>query len=173
MPASSLLDRLTFTSESDSDSDSEFPETGSEMDSDSYLESDSEILEPDPKPKRRGKMTAASAPKVTAAVKKQVRETLNDLVDLPISLWELRDPHCAGAARNQQEEIVNAFLAFVIKRPTWVAGLTGLDESLDVVRLIRAVYPVVMAILAHHIAKTVGQEEEDVDLSGFAAPRIR
>jgi hypothetical protein len=163
-----LLDRLTFKSEADSEID---PALFSESESES--EYDSEPLEPDPKPKRSRKTpSGVTAPKVTIAVKKQCRDTLDDLFGLPVMLWKRRDPTCAEKAEEQQDEIVDALLAIIIKRPAWVAALTDLGSSGDMIKMFKALYPLLLVIFAHHVAKTVGGEELADDLSDYAAPRL-
>lgn len=173
MAGNGLLDRLVFRSESDSysDSDSELnPE------SDSFPQSESEPeLEPDPKPKRSRKSpTPQPVVRVTAAVKKEARETLEVLADLPIMLWSRRDPLCAGEAEKHMEEILDATMAILVKKPAWMSALADMGTSGDVIRLGKALYPVVVMLIAHHVTKTAqaeGEGEED-DLSGFAAPRL-
>lgn len=171
--AQGLLDRLTFKAESDSDSDSysdspQFSEADSEL--------DSEYLEPDPAPKRSSKPRKESSPppKVTAAAKREARETIEALVDLPIQLWKRRDAHCAGVAEEQRDELVEAFTAFVCKRPAWLAALTDLGMSGDWLKMVKACYPLAMAIVAHHVTRTVQDDDaggED-DLARFQAPRL-
>lgn len=173
MAGSGLLDRLVFKSEPESEPD---PETGLLSDFESEPESEY-ILDPDPAPKRPagGKRSTAKAdaPKVTAAVRKDARETLEALVDLPVTLWARRDPVCAGVAAEQQDAIVDAFLAMVVKRPAWLAALTDLGSSGDWIRMVKALYPLVMVVMAHHVTRTVQDEEgQGDDLSGYAAPRL-
>lgn len=171
--AQGLLDRLTFKSEPESESDADSDITPfSEVDS----ESDPEyILAPDPAPKRssRPRREAPAAPKITIAAKKEARETIEALVELPIELWKRRDPHCAGVAEEQRDDIVDAFTAFVCKRPAWLAALTDLGMSGDWLKIVKATYPLVMAIVAHHVTRSVRDDEggED-DLSAYHAPRL-
>jgi hypothetical protein len=172
--ASGLLDRLTFKTEPDSEPDSE---TSMFSDSDSELDSEY-ILAPDPAPQRTGKPSrgreSATPPKVTAAARKEVRETIEALVELPIDLWKRRDPHCAGVAEEQHDDIIDAFVAFVCKRPAWMAALTDLGMSSDWLKMVKACYPLVMAIVAHHVTRTVGDQQPggDDDLSAYQAPRL-
>jgi hypothetical protein len=173
--AQGLLDRLTFKTESEPDSEpdsdySSFSESDSDLDPDF-------LLEPDPQPKRPNRSarreSAAPPPKVTAKARSEARETIAALVELPIELWKRRDPHCAGVAEEQCDDMVEAFTAFVCKRPAWLAALTDLGKSGDWIKILKATYPLVMAIVAHHVTKTVQSEggAED-DLSAFHAPRL-
>jgi hypothetical protein len=172
MAGAGLLDKLSWKSEPGSESDSEMgPESESLSDVESEL--DSEYIEPDPAPKRSRKAPKAEAPKVTAAAKREARETLEALVELPVTLWARRDPTCAAVAAEQQGEIVDAFMALVVKRPAWLAALTDLGNSGDWIRMIKALYPVVMVVIAHHVSRTIGdQEGAEDDLSGYHAPRL-
>lgn len=171
--AQGLLDRLTFKTESDSDSD---PDSDSPQFSEPNSEPDSDfMLEPDPAPKRSGRQKRESSPppKATPAAKREARETIEALVDLPIQLWKRRDAHCAGVAEEQKDDMVEAFTAFVCKRPAWLAALTDLGKSGDWLKIVQATYPLVLAVMAHHVTRTVPDAEggED-DLSAFHAPRL-
>ncbi len=173
MARSGLLDKLSFSSESESDS--EFPDTIPDFPPESEPGSETDdVLEPDPKPRRGGGKPRTTAPKVTAAIKKEARETLSALVELPIAIWERRDPVCAGVADEQADRITDALLAIFVKRPQWLAVLTDAGESADWIRLAKAVYPVVMIVWAHHVAHTVGQDDEGEgdDLATYSAPRL-
>jgi len=172
MAGSGLLDRLSFKAESDSEFPSDsYPETSllSEFES----EPDSDFVEPDPAPKRPSRAAKPTPTTVTTKARKEVRETIEALVDLPIELWKGRDPHCAGVAEEQRDPIVEAFVNFVCKRPAWVAAVTDMGMSADWLKLIKATYPLVMAIVAHHVTRTVKDgDDDDDDLSAFQAPRI-
>lgn len=173
--AQGLLDRLTFRTESESDSEPD-SEYSSLSDSEPDFDPDY-LLEPDAQPKRPSRSarreSAAPPPKVTAKARNEAKETIAALVELPIELWKRRDPHCAGVAEEQCDDMVEAFTNFVCKRPAWLAALTDLGKSGDWIKIMKATYPLVMAIVAHHVTKTVkdGEGGED-DLSAFHAPRL-
>lgn len=172
MAGAGLLGKLTFKEE---------PESEPEPETSLYSESESEpepeyILPPDPAPLRRDKgrkkPLTSDSPKVTSAMKREARDTLEALVELPIALWQHKDPTCAGVAAEQQTEIVDSLLAIIVKRPAWLAVLTDLGTSGDWLRMLKALYPVLMIVLAHHVSKTVGNDQADDDLSQFRAPRL-
>lgn len=172
MAGAGLLEKLTFKAEPESE-----PEPETSLYSESESEPDSEyILPPDPAPLRREKgrrkAPSADAPKVTSAMKREARDTLEAMVELPIALWQHRDPTCASVAAEQQTEIVDSLLAIIVKRPAWLAVLTDLGTSGDWLRMLKALYPVLMIVLAHHVSKTAGDPAEEDDLSQFRAPRL-
>jgi hypothetical protein len=172
-----MLSNLVFRSETKSEDESE-PSMVSDSHSDFDSELDPELILPsDPAPKRGGAGRKGRAggepPKVTAAVRKEARETIEALVELPVELWRQRDPTCANVAAEQSEAIVDAFLNLVVKRPAWLAALTDLGASGDWLRMVKALYPVVVIMMAHHVTRTVGQDEgAGDDLTGYAAPRL-
>lgn len=174
MARTALLDKLSFSSESESELESEIPDYPPDM---GGVEPDEESpdepeLEPDPKPKRSkaGRSTVTTAaPKVTAAMRREVRETLQVMLELPVMLWERRDPTCAAVAGEQLEPITDAVLAIIVRRPAWVAAFLDAGASAEWIRLTRALWPVLMTIWAHHVAKTVGQDDGEEGPDGFAS----
>jgi hypothetical protein len=130
-----------------------------------------EALEPDPPANRSGRPAARPAVRVTAKVRQEISELLDLMVDAPLELWEIRDPHCGGRAVQQSQKIKDALLKIICKRPTWVAAMTDAGNSADWFQLAMALAPIGTAFYAHHVAHSVATDKGGLDLDAYQAPR--
>jgi hypothetical protein len=146
----------------------------------SALDEAGDSLAPDPKPRRRGKVraattAAASGGRASAAQQRKVSDALTMLITLPAATWALRDPHCGGAAMAQRTEVVAALVPIVCRNPAMLRWFTGTSAAwLDWLALLTAVQPVGSAVWGHHVKKVdpskQGPQGGDVlDLTQFTA----
>lgn len=140
---------------------------------------DSEIIdaefadEKDPAPKRpEGKHKAPKAPvRIPPHVRKDVEDKLGAMIEFFALGWEQRDPYCAGKLTEQQEDITKRAVAIIVKRPGMLRWFTEGSDWSDWLMLATALQPVTVAIWAHHVAKTVGDEAEE-EMGRYAAPAV-
>lgn len=139
-----------------------------------------DLLEPDPKPKKRGSSkiriggNPAAKSRVTVAQRKQVTEALELMQMMLGGALSFRDPHCGGAILKQAHEIAEKATPLICRNPAWVAWFTGSAGFLDVLGLIMAIQPVASAVWGHHVTGTIGREEGEhvSDYSQFTAPSL-
>lgn len=136
---------------------------------------ESDILEPDPKPVRKGaaKRRPAAPGKITAGQKRQLKDSLELMISLPAGAWAMRDPHCGVALLDSSEEIAARLVPLVMRSPTALQWFLGEGAGfMDWIGLAMALRPVVTTVWGHHVSKSVGLEEGEQggDYSQFTAP---
>lgn len=150
-PKNSVLRALT------DDDDSSSPIDTDKKDHEIGIFPDLDDISPDPAPKKpRTTVKRPSAAKV-----KMVRDEIDIMIMLGAGMWSVRDPHCGGALSGQSAAIADALTKILATKPTlmhWFEGLTGLGGYMQ---LFLAVKPVVETIAAHHITRTVPEEDDD------------
>jgi hypothetical protein len=129
---------------------------------------------PDPAPKRPEGKHREKAPvaRVPPHQRKEVEEKLGAMIEFFQLGWEQRDPYCAGKLADQQEEITKRATAIICKRPKMLAWFLDSSDWSDWLMLATALQPVTVAIWAHHIAKSAGDEETDAEMGKYAAPEF-
>lgn len=149
----------------------------SEEDPDDFTETDDVNTPdgPDPKAKRpaeREKAKAAPAVRVPPHVRKEITEKLGAMVEFFAMGLSLRDDFCADAVDEQREEIVARSVAIICKRPHLVRWFTEGADYQDWLMLATALQPVAVAFWSHHVSKDRGHEEDEQDVSRYAAPPL-
>lgn len=135
----------------------------------------SDLLAPDPKPKRDGRKnrtTAAPAKKATVAQQRQIRDALDLMLTTIGGGIAFRDPHCGGALSDHATNIAEKAVPLIARNPAWVEWFCGSTGFLDVLGLLIALRPVGSTFWGHHVTHTVGEGEAGVDLSAFTAPNL-
>ncbi len=115
-------------------------------------------MPPDPAPRK----PRASVKRASAAKVKIVRDELHVMMMLGAGTLSVRDPYCGGVLNAQSEAIAAALADILATKPAvlrWFEGMSGLGGYM---RLFVALKPLVEAIAAHHVTKTV-REETDSD----------
>jgi hypothetical protein len=127
-------------------------------------------LEKDPspgKPTRGGAKMAAPATKTakparkpaTATVRKQVADELHAYLEMAAMTWALRDEHCGGALSDASREIAERLADIVSTNPQLVEWLHTSGLVGNWIALLMACKPVLSAVRAHHVTKSVGGED--------------
>lgn len=128
------------------------------------LSSLDDVLEPDPTPRRREKSAKARPPvtRVTAPQKRAIRDQLVFMLTMPAAGLAMRDEHCGGALLAQAEPIADALVPIICRNASMLAWFLG-DAApwMDWLALAMALQPVGASFWAHHIAKTVDEEENE------------
>lgn len=153
MPISKLFNGGSVADEKD-----EFPQDYDETFSATDLIDE---IEPDPRPGTplSGRW-AAPTEKVTPtkAVKQEVSDQLQILLDFFTLAWTQRDPYCGGVMAEQSPVIVDRMVTIIMRRPSWLAWFNKSGGWADWLALATAVRPVIDAIYAHHITKVAGND---------------
>lgn len=135
---------------------------------------DDDALPEDPKPARKkGRLRMPEGTvKATAAEKRQVKDALGLLIKVPAGIWEMKDPHCGGALKDQADDIIKSALPMICRHPGALRFFTSANAPwLDILGLMMAFAPVASTVYGHHVKHTIGEEGgPDVDLSAYAAP---
>jgi hypothetical protein len=133
-----------------------------------------DILPPDPPPARKTSRSSApkAAPKPTAAVKRQVADSLTMMITIPAGIAVFRDPVCAGAVLAHVDNIVDKLVPIVSRSPGLLRWFTEGAGYMDWLALATALAPVARTFWDHHAA---GGREDDGDrtpddYSQYAAP---
>lgn len=119
---------------------------------------DTEPVEPDPKPNRLKSAGPKDTPKVTAATRREIKSKLEVGILFGAAVWSQRDPYCAGVLSAQTEEIVDRATAVICRSPKMLNWLTSTGEYTDWIMLLTAITPVITAIWAHHVTRSVSEE---------------
>lgn len=85
--------------------------------------------------------------------------------------WQMRDALCGGTFMESKSEIDKAFVDLILDSPDLVDFFTGpAGGYMKWLNLAVALQPVVSAIFAHHVAKSItGDVRAPADLSGLRA----
>jgi len=137
---------------------------------------------PDPTPgkaKPRGGARAssptspASRRPVSAAVKRRVTDELEAYAKMAALAWSIRDEHCGPILNEQSRAIAESLAELIARNPALVRWVETSGVVGDWMKLWMAIAPVVSAVRAHHIVKSVPTEEEGtgVDYSRYSAYR--
>lgn len=129
---------------------------------------------PDPKgarPEGKHHKAAPPAPRVSAAMRKEVEDKLGAMLEFFALGWEQRDPYCAGKLDEQAEEITKRAVAIICKRPAMLRWFTESSDWSDWLMLATALQPVTIAIWQHHVSKEVGEAAEE-ELERYGAPAV-
>lgn len=124
------------------------------------LAGDEPEVKPDPKPGGRRK-PATSKKRAPQTQVNAVATELEALMKLLSGAWTLRDPHCGPVLNQQAHDIaveVSELLATNATVMRWFEEAVGISGW---VSLCKALTPVFAVVYAHHIAKSVGRDEED------------
>jgi hypothetical protein len=132
------------------------------------LEGDAPEVKPDPKPGGRRK-PVTSKKRAPQAQVNAFADELEVIMKVGAGAWTLRDAHCGPVANQQAREIAEQVADIFA---TNAAVMHWFDEAVGIsgwIKLGKAVAPIAAAVYAHHIAKSVGREEEESH-GGFADP---
>jgi hypothetical protein len=124
------------------------------------------------KPARAPKPPAAGKP-VPVAVKRRLTDELEAYAGMAALAWTVRDPVCGPVLNDQARQIAEALAEIIARNAQLVAWIETTGMVGDWVKLWMAIAPVVSAVRAHHITKSVGGNDEgtDDDLSRYAVYR--
>lgn len=132
------------------------------------MDGDAPEVKPDPKPGGRRKPVTSKKRAPQTQVNAMTDE-LHALMKLGAGAWSIRDPHCGPVLNQQSREIAEELAELFSTNATvmhWFEEAVGISGW---VKLCKAVAPVFAVVYAHHIAKNVGQEEEETH-GGFSDP---
>jgi hypothetical protein len=142
------------------------------------VQADPDVLEADPVPAHRrpgAKKTKAkpiAAGRVTAVVKRQVRDAVYMMITMTAGMASLRDPVCGGAFLTQADAISDALVPIVCRNPGMLRWFTEGEGYLAWFALATAVGPAVGTVWSHHVTGSGHGAEQDTqeDYSLYQAP---
>jgi hypothetical protein len=133
----------------------------------------------DPPPNRRAQSKSApSRPAgVTAAVRRQVKDSLLIVFEIQGGMMLLRDPVCGNAILQNAETVATRLVPIICRNPGVLAWFTATGAPfMDWLMLIKAVQPIASTVWAHHVTHTIPDPLDDApgdDWSAYAAPVYR
>lgn len=139
-------------------------------------------LEEDPAParlaetpketKKKSVKIPTSPPKVTAAIKRQIKDTIVFMLTMTGGTVSMRDQHCGGLVLQQAEPIADALVPIICRNATMLVWFTTGGNYMDYMALIMAMAPIAGGVVSHHITKTVGHDHEEDEYGdyNFSAP---
>lgn len=133
------------------------------------LDGDAPDVKPDPKPGGR-RRPVTSKKRAPAAQVNAFADELEVLMKIGAGAWTIRDPHC-GPVLNQQAREIAEQVADIFATNANV--MHWFDEAIGIsgyIKLCKAVAPVFAIAYAHHIAKSVGRDQEEDAHGGFSDP---
>lgn len=137
---------------------------------------DSDILAPDPSPRRGGRKATRKpvvpAKKATAQQKRQIEDACSMMLLTLGGGISFRDAHCGGALTEHADNIAAKLVPIVARNPAWVEWFCGTSGWLDVMGLLIAVRPVAGTFWSHHVSHTIGEGVAPVDYSQYGAPDL-
>jgi hypothetical protein len=144
---------------------------------DDISELDEDVLPPDPAPARRAKGTRGAKtapPKVSAATKRTVTDSVKLMLLVPAGTWALRDDVCGAKALEIVDDVTDAAVPIICRNPAMLAFFTDGAGWLEWLRLGTALAPLGRLVWSHHVVGDGHQEEdqEDVDYARYAAPSL-
>jgi hypothetical protein len=102
------------------------------------------------------KAAPAPPPKITANIRKDVQAKIRIVLQPAANVWNVRDPFCGRVAVQQEPDVSAALAAIVCDSPDLLAFFTGpAGGFMKYFELFMALWPVLMAVQAHHIAHAV------------------
>ena len=120
-----------------------------------------------------GKQRRRGAPRVTATIRKDINAKISLGLELPGRIWQARDPWCGSAFIHQRATIADALTDIVCDSADLVDWFTGpAGGFMKYLKLAAALQPVTVVVYGHHVAHTVGEEQEQAqqpDMSRYAA----
>lgn len=135
-----------------------------------------DVLPPDAPPAdlKDAKRPPRRAPKVTATLRKDISAKISLGLEIPGRVWAARDPYCGGTFVQQRPAIADALTDIVCDSPDlveWFAGPAG--GFMKYLTLAAALQPVAVVVYGHHVAHTIGSEDQgqgqQQDMSRYAA----
>jgi hypothetical protein len=120
-------------------------------------------VNPDPDPVEPGQELNGNKPKfiITTEVKNTVRGRLNLAGELLSAPLEAIDPYCGPVFANNVGNMINAYLPIICRSPGAVRYILMLDGGfLDWINALRASWPVIQAVYAHHLGRTVVKDAD-------------
>jgi hypothetical protein len=123
---------------------------------------DVEAMPQDPKPKRKraGRVRPAAPARVSAAVRRQVADSLQVMIVFPATAWAMRDPICGGKMLEQAEASAKALAPIICRNPQMLAWFTNGGGLMDFLAVGSALSPVATTFWGHHISHTIGHDHE-------------
>lgn len=124
------------------------------------LDGDAPEVKPDPKPGGRRK-PVTSKKRAPQAQVNAFADELEVLQKVLAGAWTIRDPHCGPIWNQQAREIAEEVADIFATNATvmhWFEEAVGISGW---IKLCKAVAPIFAAVYAHHIAKSVGRDEEE------------
>lgn len=123
---------------------------------------------PDPAPGRPSKGRAArpapvSRRPVSAAARKRVTDEIDAYIKMAALAWSIRDQHCGPVLNDQSRAIAESLAELISRNPALVQWVETSGVLTDWAKLAMAVGPVVSAFRAHHVTKTVTDDEGGSD----------
>lgn len=121
-----------------------------------------DLLEPDPKPARKGPVKKRQpSTRATAGQKRQIQDALVLMMTIPGGVLQFRDPVCAAALLDNAEEIAAKAVPLITRNPGVMAWFLGNGAPwMDWVALALALQPVAATIWGHHVSKSIGHDHE-------------
>lgn len=138
-------------------------------------------IPPDPPPSRKTPPKSrpqSSGRGPTAAVKRQVRDTLMIGWELQGTMLLFRDPLCGNAILEHAEAVTDRMVPIICRYPSMLGWFTGDTAAwLDWLMLIKALSEPAKTVWAHHVTHSIGYEEVPAeagdDYTVYAAPVYR
>lgn len=177
MNIADMLGRSSTDNDADLPEDMEVPDYPPADDADIPSGNvDSDILSPDPAPKRDGRKarrgSAVPAKKATAAQRKAIEDACSMMLLTLGGGISFRDAHCGGLVTEHADNVAAKMVPIIARNPQWVEWFTGTSGWLDVMGLLIALRPIGAGFWAHHVSHTVGEGVAQVDYSQFTAPDL-
>lgn len=127
-----------------------------------------DLGQPKSGPRKRGQ------PKVTTGIRKDINAKISLGLELPGRIWQARDPWCGGAFIHQRPAIADALTDIVCDSADLVEWFTGPASGfMKYLKLAAALQPVAVVVYGHHVAHTIGEDEQgqpqERDMSRYAA----
>lgn len=124
------------------------------------LDDAARIVEDDPGPSEEEETKTRFSVRITKAVKKDIEGKVAFLLGISGSMWSVTDPYCAQALMTQAPVIAEKLTPIICQSPDIVRWFSKSGNFTLYLDLMIAVFPVVSAIFAHHIAKGKAQERD-------------
>jgi hypothetical protein len=97
---------------------------------------------------------------ITPKIKADVEGKLGLFAAIVGMPWEAIDPYCGQVFAQNVDNMIGAYVPLILRSPGAVKFLTSTSGGwLDWIRALQATWPVIQAIYAHHLARTVARDK--------------
>lgn len=126
------------------------------------------------RPRGPGKSTsrAGSSGRVTAALRADIHAKLALILEMPATVWAMRDPYCGEVAVRVAPDVAGTMTKLIIKSPTAVTWFSESADWLLVLELATEMRELLVAVWAHHITHSVGAPNDAGTLDPRQYPAV-
>lgn len=99
--------------------------------------------------------------KLPTAVKKDIQDKCEFLLQLVALGWSTRDPICGGEFEDRVDQIAQKLVPIIARNATllkWFSSEGSLPATLD---LAIVLFPIAKTVVQHHVLKSIGHEEPE------------